>query len=94
MIKTKDYAHARQQLETILSAGEKLGIRVETARIHCLLGDALQIAGNNSDANRQYQSALGIFDELKKDPGAGHILDRSDLRPMAAEASRLAAAGK
>jgi tetratricopeptide (TPR) repeat protein len=94
MIKTKDYTHARQQLETILSAGEKLGVRLETARIHCLLGDALQLSGNNSDASRQYQSALAIFEELKKDPGAEHILDRSDLRPMYAQASRLAAAAK
>jgi eukaryotic-like serine/threonine-protein kinase len=98
MIKTKDYSHARQLLETILSAGEKLGIRLETARIHCLLGDALRLGGNgnnhNNDANRQYQSALGIFEELQKDPGAERILDRSDLRTMYAEASHLAVAAK
>jgi len=94
MIKTRDYAHARQQLEALLSASEKLGLRAETARIHCLLGDAFRLSGNNSDANRQYQSALGIFEELKKDPGAEHILDRSDLRPMYAEASHLAVAAK
>ena len=93
-IKTKDYAHARQPLETILSASEKLGIHLETARIHCLLGDALQLGGNHSDANRQYQAALGMFEELKKDPGAEHILDRSDLRTMYAQASHPAVAAK
>ena len=93
-IKTKDYAHARQQLEAVLNASEKLGLRAETARIHCLLGDAFRLSGNNSDANRQYQSAFGIFEELKKDPGAEHILDRSDLRTMYAEASHLAVAAK
>jgi serine/threonine protein kinase/tetratricopeptide (TPR) repeat protein len=94
MIKNKDYPHARQQLEAILGASEKLGLRVETARIHCLLGEALRLGGNNSDARRQYESALGIFEELKKDPGAEHILERSDLRPGYAEASRLAVAAK
>ena len=94
MIKTKDYSHARPLLETILSAGEKLGIRLETARIHCLLGDALRLGGNPNDANRQYQSALGIFEELQKDPGAERILDRSDLRTMYAQASHLAVAAK
>ncbi|MGA3349227.1 MAG: tetratricopeptide repeat protein [Candidatus Sulfotelmatobacter sp.] len=94
MIKTKDYAHARQQLESLLGTSEKLGLRLETARIHFLLGNALQLSGNTSDASRQYQSALGIFEELKKDPGAEHILERSDLHPMYAQASQVAAATK
>jgi len=94
MIETKDYAHGRQQLETILSTSEKLGLRLETARIHSLLGEALQFTGNSADAGRQYQIALGMFEELKKDPGADHLLDRSDLRPMYAEASHNSSAAK
>jgi eukaryotic-like serine/threonine-protein kinase len=94
MIKTKDNAHARTQLESILGVSEKLGLRPETARIHCLLGDAFRQSGNNSDANPQYQLALGIFEELKKDPGSEHILDRSDLRPMYAQASHPAVTAK
>jgi eukaryotic-like serine/threonine-protein kinase len=94
MIKIKDYAHARPQLDSLLSVSEKLGLRLETARIHFLLANALQLSGNTSDASRQYQSALGIFEELKKDPGAEHILERSDLRPMYAQASQVATATK
>jgi eukaryotic-like serine/threonine-protein kinase len=94
MIKTKDHAHARQQLDSILSTSEKLGLRGETARIHSLLGDAYRLSGNSSDANRQYSLALGIFEELKKDPGAEHVLDRSDLRPMYAQASHSIGAAK
>lgn len=94
MIKTKDYAHARQQLDSIQSASEKLGLRAENARIHCLLGDAFRLAGNSSDANRQYQLAVGIFEELRKDPGAEHVLDRSDLRPMYTQASHATVAAK
>jgi tetratricopeptide (TPR) repeat protein len=94
MIKIKDYAHARPQLDSLLSVSEKLGLRLETARIHFLLANALQLSGNTSDASRQYQSALGIFEELKKDPGAEHILERSDLRPMYAQASQVATVTK
>jgi serine/threonine protein kinase/tetratricopeptide (TPR) repeat protein len=94
MVKTKDYSRARQQLEAVLSSSEKLGLRTETARIHSLLGDIFRLGGNNPDANLQYQSALGIFEELKKDPGAERILDRSDLRPLVAEARQSTAAAK
>jgi tetratricopeptide (TPR) repeat protein len=94
MVKTKDYAHARQQLEAVLSSSEKLGLRTETARIHSLLGDIFRLGGNNPDANLQYQSALRIFEELKKDPGAERILDRSDLRPLVTEARQAALAAK
>ena len=94
MIKAKDHSHARQQLESILTVSEKLGLRAETARIHCLLGDAFHLAGNASEASRQYQLAFGMFEELKKDPGAEHVLDRSDLRPLYAQASHSTVATK
>jgi serine/threonine protein kinase/tetratricopeptide (TPR) repeat protein len=94
MIKTKDYAHARQELGYALSSSEKLGLRLEAARIHYLLGEALRLGGNATDATREYEMARNTFEELKKDPGAEHLLDRSDLRTMYAEAGRLAAPAK
>jgi tetratricopeptide (TPR) repeat protein/TolB-like protein/predicted Ser/Thr protein kinase len=94
IIKSKDYARARQELENALSASEKLGLRLETARIHYLLGDAFRLSGDSGDADSQYQLARNLFDELKKDPGAEHLLDRSDLRGMYAEASRATASAK
>jgi len=94
MIKTKDYTHARQELGNALSSSEKLGLRLETARIHYLLGDTLRLSGNASEATHQYETAANMFEELRKDPGAEHLLDRSDLRTMYAEARRLAAPGK
>jgi hypothetical protein len=35
-----------------------------------------------------------IFEELKKDPGAEHLLDRSDLHTMYTESGPIAAATK
>ena len=94
MIKNKDHAHARPDLETALNNSEKLGTRLETARIHCLLGDALRLEGNTNEADQQYKLGRDMLEELKKDPGAEHLLDRSDLRGMYADASKTVAAEK
>ena len=94
MIKTKDYLRARQELENALGSSEKLGLRLETARIHYFLGDALRLGGNAGEASHQYQLGRDILEELKKDPGAEHLLDRSDLRSMYADAGRSSVAAK
>ena len=95
LVNNKDYAHARQELETALNRSEKIGLRLQTARIHYLLGKTLQhLGGDAADADRQYQLAHSMFEELTKDPGAEHILDRSDLHPMYAEVSRITATAK
>jgi eukaryotic-like serine/threonine-protein kinase len=94
MIKNKDYAHARQELETALNSSEKLGVRLETARIHYLLGDADQFSGNAGESSQQYELARNLFEELKKDPGAEHLLERSDLRTMYASANHTTTAAK
>ncbi|MGA8150553.1 MAG: tetratricopeptide repeat protein [Terriglobales bacterium] len=93
-INNKDYGHARQELEDALSSSEKLGLRLETARIQYFLGEAIRLGGNPSEATLHYQSASNLLEELKKDPGAEHLLERSDLRTMSAEAVRLAVAAK
>jgi tetratricopeptide (TPR) repeat protein len=92
MINTKDYAHARQELESDLGRSERLGTRMETAAIHYLLGDAIRLSGNASEASGQYRQALGILDALRKEQGAERLLDRSDLRKMFEEASHWASA--
>jgi tetratricopeptide (TPR) repeat protein/predicted Ser/Thr protein kinase len=91
MIRIKDYSRARQELERSLSRSEKLGSRMETARIHYLLGNAIRLSGNPAEAAGQYQQALQLFDELKKDAGAEHLLERSDLGAIYADATRWSA---
>jgi eukaryotic-like serine/threonine-protein kinase len=81
-INSKDYARARQDLERDLGRSEKLGSRLQSARLHYLLGETIRLAGNSRDAVAQYAQALRLFDELKKDPGAEHLLQRPDLKQM------------
>jgi eukaryotic-like serine/threonine-protein kinase len=91
-ISTKDYVHARAQLESALGQSEKLGLRLQTVRIHFLLGEVLRLTGKSSEASSQYSQARSMLDELKKEPGAEHLLDRSDLQKMYAAAGSSTAA--
>jgi ATP/maltotriose-dependent transcriptional regulator MalT len=90
LIERKAYAEARQELQTDLGKGEKLGSRYQNARIHYLLATALRLEGNKADASGHYQLSLNLMDEMRKDPGAEKLLDRADLKLMFNEASRFA----
>ena len=80
MIKSKDYAHARQQLDQALNASEKMGTRLQTAVIHSQLGNLLKQTGDASGAAGHYREATTLLNEISKEAGAEHVLDRSDLK--------------
>jgi len=88
MINGKDYAHAREELDRALGTSEKLGLRLQTARIHFLLGETMRLHGSAADAPGQYRQALTLLEEIKKDPGAEHVLERADLKPIYEGATR------
>jgi serine/threonine protein kinase/tetratricopeptide (TPR) repeat protein len=94
MISSKDYTHAQQELQTDLSASEKLGSRYQSARVHYLLGNALRLSGNTADASTQYRQAVSLIDDMRKDPGAEKLLDRADLNALYMQASQFALAQK
>jgi hypothetical protein len=88
MIKNKEYAPARQELQRTLGKSEKLGLRLETARIHYLLGVTLRLSGNVTEATSQYREAARLLDEIRKEQGAEHLTERYDLKPIYAEATQ------
>ena len=90
MIHSKDYSHAQQELRTDLGKSEKLGSRYQTARILYLLGQALRLSGNSDEARGHYRQALSLIDDMRKEPGAEKLLERSDLKSMFTEAARFA----
>ena len=91
MIKDKDYSRARQELQRSLTTSEKLGLRLESARIHYLLGTSLRLSGGTGEAAAQYREARNLLDEIRKEQGAEHIIERYDLKPIYAGASQFAA---
>ncbi len=90
LIKSKDYAHARQELQRTLSKSDKLGLRLENARIHYLLGAALRLSGSAIEAKAQYNDSLHLLNEISEEQGAEHLVERYDLKPAYAEATQFA----
>jgi serine/threonine protein kinase/tetratricopeptide (TPR) repeat protein len=88
MVTAKDYTRARQELEPLLGKSEKLGVRVETVRIHYLLGTSLRLTGDPSGAAGHYRQTITMLDDIKKEPGAEHVLERADLKSIYGEATR------
>ena len=88
LIKNKNYPQARQELQRNLSRSERMGLRLENARIHYLLGSSSRLSGNAADATPQYREALRLLDEVGKEPGAEHAIERYDLKPIYAEATQ------
>jgi len=89
LIISKNYSQALHELQGALSKSEKLGTRFLTLRIHYLFGNALRLSGDSAEAAGHYHQTLALLDEMKKEPGADHILERSDLKSMYNESTRL-----
>jgi tetratricopeptide (TPR) repeat protein/predicted Ser/Thr protein kinase len=88
LIKNRNYSQALQELQTALGKSEKLGTRFLTLRIHYLFGNALRLSGNATEASDHYRQTFSLLDEMKKEPGAEHLLDRSDLYAIYEDATR------
>jgi tetratricopeptide (TPR) repeat protein len=94
MINNKDYAHARETLERGLGPSEKMGLRMQTAKIHYLLGTSLRLSGHSADAAAQYREFIRLLDDMKKDVGAEKLLERADLKSIYEESTRWVGAAK
>jgi tetratricopeptide (TPR) repeat protein len=88
LIRSKEYPAARQELQRSLGRAEKLGLRLEVAKIHFLLGTDLRLSGGTAEASLQYREASRLLDEISKEQGAEHANERSDLKAMYAEAAQ------
>ncbi|MGC2853022.1 MAG: tetratricopeptide repeat protein [Candidatus Acidiferrum sp.] len=82
LIMAKDYTHARTELDHAQSRSEKMGLRMENARIHYLNGKLLSLTGKSGDATSQYQQAKSILADIMKENGAEKLLQRQDLKAM------------
>jgi eukaryotic-like serine/threonine-protein kinase len=88
LINSKDYARANDVLTQALNTSEKLGVRMQTALIHYQLGNLAKQKGDAAGAAADYRQATSILDEIKKEQGAEHTLDRADLKAVYAQASQ------
>jgi eukaryotic-like serine/threonine-protein kinase len=79
-----NYAQAKRDLEQNLSATEKAGMRLDTARIYYLLGVSARLGGGSehSQIAYYYGEAVRLLDVVKSDPGAEKVLERADLKAI------------
>jgi tetratricopeptide (TPR) repeat protein len=73
---------AQQELDRAMNRAEKLGLVVEQARTHFLLGEIYSRAGKTKEYAPQYQEAVRLLESISKESGAGRLLDRSDLKDV------------
>ena len=73
---------AQQELDRAMNRAEKLGLLVEQARAHFLLGEIYSLSGKTKEYAPQYQEAVRILESISKQNGAGRLLDRSDLKDV------------
>jgi serine/threonine protein kinase/tetratricopeptide (TPR) repeat protein len=82
LLATKKPAEAQQELDRTMKLAGKLGLLVEQARAHYLMGQALDKLGKSNQAAPQYREAVRILESISKEDGASHISDRSDLKDI------------
>jgi len=87
LVNSKEYAHARDELDLALGQSEKLGLRLETVRIQFLLGSVLQSTGHTTEAEVHYRQATTLLNELSKESGAEKLTGRADLKAMLQQAT-------
>ena len=67
---------------------------MESAKIHYLLAVSLRLSGRSAEAAGQYGETLRLLDQAKQEPGAGHLLQRSDLGFIYSDSTHWSQPGK
>ncbi len=71
---------AGQELDRALNRADKLGLIIEQAQAHYLLGQLATVTGKEKQFGFQYRDTVKLLESISKEPGVGHLLDRSDLK--------------
>ncbi len=82
LLATKKPDEARQELDRTIKLADNLGLLVEQACVHYLMGQALDKLGKRNQATPHYRATVRILESLTKEDGASHILERSDLKDI------------
>jgi len=82
LVDAKDFARAGAELQKALGQAEKLGLRMEMAKIHYLMGTSLRMTGHAAEAAGPYRETLRLLDDMQKEPGAQDLMHRSDLHAI------------
>jgi hypothetical protein len=84
LLGTKDYSHARQELDDARRKSEDLKLQVLLAQSQYFLGTELNLTNNQTEASRHFAEARRILEEIQKESQSDSLLKRSDLSPIIA----------
>jgi hypothetical protein len=79
LINARQYPSAKSELETALAASDKLGLQVQQARAHYLLGRTLEASGGGAEAATHYAAAKRTLEAIRQESGTDGLLKRQDL---------------
>ncbi|PYV37133.1 MAG: hypothetical protein DMG09_15535, partial [Acidobacteria bacterium] len=79
----RDYARARQNLETAVQKSENLGARALLVRAHYVLAKVFFSTRNATEASFHSKEALRLLEEIRKELRSDTLLQREDLKPIA-----------
>jgi eukaryotic-like serine/threonine-protein kinase len=82
LLGTKDYTHAREELESALRKSEDSGMKSLEPRAHYLLSQALRASGNTVEADMHLKQASDLLEQMRQESHADTLLERSDLKPI------------
>jgi tetratricopeptide (TPR) repeat protein len=85
-----DRSEALREADRAIGRAEVLGLKVPQARAHYVKAVALS-AAKDPNARREFTLAVRVFEDVKRDGGNEHVLERADLAKIYAAAVKGAA---
>jgi len=79
---------AQQELDRALNRADRLGLIVEQAKAHYLMGQLATVSGKEKQYGFQFRDTVKLLESISKDQGVGHLLDRSDLKGIYQDAQK------
>ena len=73
---------AQQELDRALNRADKLGLIIEQAQAHYLMGQLATVSGKEKQYGFQFRDTVKLLESVSKEPGVGHLLDRADIKGM------------
>jgi tetratricopeptide (TPR) repeat protein len=77
---------AQQEAARALNEATKLGLKVEQAQAHYWLGHLATVTNKEKQLGSEFRDAVNLLESVSKEQGAGHFLDRADIKPIYQEA--------
>jgi tetratricopeptide (TPR) repeat protein len=82
LITVNQPADAQRELYPAIKRAEKLGLPLQQAHAHCLMGQALEAIGKSNQAGPHYRKAIKVLDSIGRGVRGSRILERADIKDI------------